>query len=79
MSQEKVDRKKWEKANRKMLNRREKIRRRVSTGAAALLCAAAIVFIGYSAYDVVTETDETTSIEINLSSISDYQDALQAD
>ena len=79
MSQEKVDRKKWEKANRKMLNRREKIRRRVSTGAAALLCAAAIIFIGYSAYDVVTETDETTSIEINLSSISDYQDALQAD
>ena len=79
MSQEKVDRKKWEKANRKMLNRREKIRRRVSTGAAALLCAAAIIFIGYSAYDVVTETDETTSIEINLSSISDYQDALTAD
>ena len=79
MSQEKVDRKKWEKANRKMLNRREKIRRRVSTGAAALLCAAAIIFIGYSAYDVVTQTDETTSIEINLSSISDYQSALQAD
>ena len=79
MSQEKVDRKKWEKANRKMLNRREKIRRRVSTGAVALLCAAAIIFIGYSAYDVVTETDETSSIEINLSSISDYEDTLQAD
>ena len=79
MSQEKVDRKKWEKANRKMLNRREKIKRRLSTGAVALVCAACIIFIGYSAYDVVTSTDEVETIEINLSSITDYQDSLSVD
>ena len=79
MSQEKVDRKKWEKANRKMLNRREKIKRRLSVSAVALVCAASIIFIGYSAYDIVTTSDETVEIEVNLSSIVDYQDALEAD
>ena len=79
MSQEKVDRKKWEKANRKMLNRREKRRRYLSTGAVAIVCAAAVFFIGYSAYDVVTTTDEVAEIEVNLSSISDYEEAIDVD
>ena len=79
MSQEKVDRKKWEKANRKMLNRREKIKNRLSVGAVALVCAASIIFIGYSAYDVVTTSDEIETIEINLSSIADYQDMIEVD
>ena len=79
MSQEKVDRKKWEKANRKMLNRREKRRRYLSTGAVALVCAASIIFIGYSAYDVATSSSEIEEIEINLSSISDYEETLSVD
>ena len=79
MSQEKVDRKKWEKANRKMLNRREKMKRRISTGLVSLVCAAAIVFIGYSAYDIAFTSDETTSVEVNLSSITDFETYLTAD
>ena len=77
MSQEKVDRKKWEKANRKKLNRREKIRRRFSAGIITVLCAAAVFFIGYSAYDIATATSEWVTVD--LSAINDYATLVSAD
>ena len=62
-----------------MLNRKEKMKRRISTGLVSLVCAAAIVFIGYSAYDIATTSDETVFLEVNLSSITDYETQLTAD
>ena len=52
MSQAKVDRYKEEKANRKKVMRKEKIANRLCKCAVAVVAAALVVWIGYSAYNM---------------------------
>ena len=52
MSQAKVDRYKEEKANRKKVMRKEKVANRLRKCAVAVVAAALVVWIGYSAYNM---------------------------
>lgn len=81
MSQAKVDRYKQEKANRKKIMRKEKRLLFLEKLGGCLLCAAVIVWLGYSVYDSVQKSDdtaaETITTEVNLDSIYDYYATLQ--
>ena len=54
MSQEKVDRYKEEKANRAKIQKKEKRTLFLEKCAIAAVCVAAISWIGYSAYNLIT-------------------------
>lgn len=78
MSQEKVDRYKKDKANRKQIMRRQKIERIAGTCAAALVCAAIIVWAGFGVYQKLNSSSNSTAVttEVDLSSINDYVSGL---
>ena len=83
MSQEKVDLKKEQKKNRKKLNRKAKVQRVVGTLCAILVFAAAIAWVGFSAYDKYQKNQEAleaaAEVEytpIDVSALSDYVSGL---
>lgn len=81
MSQEKVDRKKELKYNRKKIVKRQKIQRVVSGIAAGVIGIALVVWIGYSFYGKYEEyqKENKSAVTVDMSSISDYLDALAED
>lgn len=81
MSQAKVDRYKEEKANRKKIMKKEKIKRTVTAVCSTVVCIAVIGWVGYSAYGYFQSSKEEnpTKTEIDLSALSDYMSTLYAD
>ena len=79
MSQEKVDRYKQEKANRKVILKREKRKRIAARIAGTVVCVAIVGWIGYSAYDSMEKKAAAAQTEVNVSAITDYLDTLTAD
>lgn len=79
MSQAKVDRYKQEKANRKKIMRREKIKHSIATVCGTVVCIAVIGWVGYSAYGYFRSQDEKTptQTEVDLSALDDYMSSLQ--
>lgn len=77
MSQEKVERYKKEKANRKQIMKREKLKSRVAGACGILVCAALIGWAGYSGYVKWEEAQPTKYTEINTDAISDYLNGLE--
>ncbi len=79
MSQEKVDRYKQEKANRKVILKREKRKRIAARIITTVVCAAIVGWIGYSVYDSAEKKAATTQTEVNVSAVTDYLESLTAD
>ena len=79
MSQAKVDRYKEEKANRKKVMRKEKIANRLRKCAVAVVAAALVVWIGYSAYDIYETNRPKQTAEINYDAIDNYQQGLDSE
>ena len=82
MSQEKVDRYKEHKKNRKKIMKREKLERALMKLLGGVVCAAVVVWIGYSAVHMTktSSTDttaETTGYVIDTSAIDSYLQSLQ--
>ena len=81
MSQAKVDRYKEEKKNRKKIMAREKVRNLLLKICGGVLCAAIVVWIGYSAVHM-TKTDssdtttETASYTLDTSALDSYMQSL---
>ena len=81
MSQQKVDRYKKQKNNRDKIQRREKWELRLEKVAITVVCIAAVGWIGYSAYDLVTREDpdaeqEVVTTEMDVTPLSDYLSGL---
>lgn len=72
MSQEKVNKHKEEKANRKVILKKEKRKKIAGRIAGSIVCLAIVGWLGYSAYDSVTKNMAASQTDINLSGISDY-------
>lgn len=81
MSQKKVDQYKKEKANRKQIMKREKIKRRAVAACSTVVCAAVIGWVGYSAFGYFHNQNEKTptQTEVDLTAISDYMSALTSE
>lgn len=83
MSQKKVDAYKEQKANRQKIMKREKNMLRLEKLIAAVVCAAVVVWVGYSVHDKVTQSSsaETEQVvtEINASALDDYYASLNAE
>lgn len=81
MSQQKVDRYKKQKNNREKIQRREKWELRLEKFAIAVVCIAAVGWIGYSAYDLATREDpneeqEVVTTEMDVTALTDYLNGL---
>lgn len=84
MSQEKVDRYKEEKTNRAKIQKKEKRILFLEKCAIAAVCVAAIGWIGYSAYNLITRPDpdkaqETVTTEMDVNALNDYLAGLSAE
>ena len=81
MSQEKVDRYKKEKANRVKIRKKEKRALFFEKLAIAVVCLAALGWIGYSAYGLATREDpdaekEVVTTEMDVTALTDYLNGL---
>lgn len=78
MSQEKVDRYKEEKANRKQILKRNKIKKTVYTILGTVASLAVVAWIGYSGYGYFQSQKEANkpSTEIDISAATDYLSGL---
>ncbi len=77
MSQEKVDQRKYEKANRKQLETKKKLKFRIAQLATMVVCAAIIVFIGYSIYNTAQNmSSDVETTTVNIDAISLFEDAI---
>ncbi|MCI8483528.1 MAG: hypothetical protein HFH41_04225 [Lachnospiraceae bacterium] len=78
MSQKKVDRYKEEKANRKKIMKREKIKRSIATVCGTLASIAVIGWVGYSAYGYFHKQEEKNPVqtEIDISALNEYLSGL---
>lgn len=74
MSQEKVDRYKEQKAHRQEIYKKEKRILALEKAAGILVCAAVVVWIGYSVYGKVTAAQDAKVIEtvMDATAIDDY-------
>ena len=72
MSQAKVDRYKEEKANRKKVMRKEKIANRLRKCAVAVVAAALVVWIEYSAYNMYESSRPVKEAEVNYQSVDTF-------
>ena len=70
MSQAKVDRYKEEKANRKKVMRKEKVANRLRK--CAVVAAALVVWIGYSAYNMYESSRPVKEAEVNYQSVDTF-------
>lgn len=73
MSQEKVDKYKKEKANRKQIMQKQKVRHLLRRCIVAVLGLALVCWIGYSAYGVYEDSRPQESTEVDYSAITDYE------
>jgi cell division protein FtsL len=82
MSQKKVDAYKSQKAKRDKIAKKEKLELILEAAIGILIAVVMVVWIGYSVYDKVTETDETETVvaetTINTSALDDYVSGLSA-
>lgn len=72
MSQAKVDRYKEEKANRKKVMRKEKVANRLRKCAVAVVAAALVVWIVYSAYNMYESSRPVKEAEVNYQSVDTF-------
>lgn len=81
MSQEKVNRNKELKHNRRKIVKRQKIQRIAAGIAAAVVCAALVVWIGFSLYNKYEDyqKENTSAVSVDMSSISEYLNSLSGD
>lgn len=84
MSQAKVDRYKEEKKNRKKIMRKEKIENTILKISGWVVCAAVVVWIGFSAVNASKSSSsdtaqETTAYTLDTSALDDYMSSLQQD
>ncbi len=84
MSQAKVDRYKEEKKNRRQIMKRQKIESTLMKLAGVVVCAAIVVWIGFSVVNLSKKdssdtTSETTSYTLDASALDDYLQGLNAD
>lgn len=81
MSQEKVNRYKEEKANRKKIMKREKIKKVILSISGSVVGICLVVWLGYSGYNFfrTQKTENPTKTEIDLSAATDYLDTLFVD
>lgn len=76
MSQAKVNKYKEDKANRKQIMQKEKRNRVISRIIVAVICLAAVCWIGYSAVDSITTKIETAQTEVDLSAVDNYLNSM---
>lgn len=76
MSQAKVDRYKAEKANRKEIMKKEKMKKTLHRCVTAVVCAAIVGWFGYSVYGTYESNKAKESVEIDYSAISDFTSTL---
>ena len=79
MSQEKVDRYKQEKANRKQLMRKQKMRGIIRKGVLTIAALALVGWLGFSAYDMYESGKERVVAEVIYDSVTDYLNSLSAE
>ncbi len=72
MSQEKVTKYKEEKANRKELMKKAKQKKTIRNTVTAVICVAAIGWIGYSAVDYWETNQPRQEVEVDYSAIDEY-------
>lgn len=72
MSQEKVDRYKNEKANRKKIMKKQKIKHAMSLTLVTLICVVCVGYIGYSAYGLYESNKTVETTEVNIDAINEY-------
>lgn len=81
MSQEKVDKKKFEKTHRKSLLRKKKLEEFLSIACVCVIAVGIVAWIGFSVYTKVEDSKEanTTSqfYEIDSSALQEYLGSLQ--
>lgn len=78
MSQAKVDKYKEEKANRKEIMKKEKMKHMVRRCIVSLCGLALVVWLGYSAYNVYEESQPKESVAVNYEAVTTYQQELAA-
>ena len=79
MSQAKVDRYKEEKANRKKIMKKQKMKSAIAAACGTVVCVAVVGWIRYSAYGYFRTQDEKspqTQTEVNMDALSEYMTAL---
>lgn len=76
MSQEKVDRYKKDKANRKQIMRKQKMKGIVRKVVVSLAALALVGWLGYSAWELHDSNKVRPVAEVNYDSISDYLNTL---
>ena len=74
MSQKKVDKYKEYKYNRKKINKKEKLLRRVEIGIAIAIVCVFVGWFAYSIYDSLTRTDGEEEIVATEWNVNDYMD-----
>lgn len=81
MSQEKVDRYKAQKARRHEIYKKEKRLLALEKLAGILICAAVVVWVGYSVYGKVTATQNAKVVEtvMDVTAIDDYLSELNTE
>ncbi len=77
MSQEKVNRYKKEKANRKQIMKKEKIKSIAARTAGVVVCAALIGWAGYSGYMKWESSRPAVTTEISIDALSEYLGGLE--
>ncbi len=72
MSQEKVERYKKEKANRKQIVKRQKMKNYLLNASVAVVIFVLIGWIGYSAFHVYQSGQERTAVEADYEAVDSY-------
>ena len=76
MSQEKVDKYKHQKAHRKEIMRKERMKSLVRRSVLAVLAIALVVWLGFSAHDSWVRNQPRNVAEVNFDSITEYMNSL---
>ncbi len=76
MSQEKVNRYKQEKANRKQIMKKQKMKNYFLNASAALVAIVLVGWIGFSAFHVYQNGQERTVVEANYEAVDTYLNGL---
>lgn len=77
MSQAKVDRYKKEKAGRKKMMRREKIKKGIRRGVYSLVALCIALGIGFTVYSGMQDKKPRTQIQVNYDSLNSYMSTVQ--
>ena len=77
MSQEKVAKYKEQKANRKEIMKKEKQQKMIRNIVTAIVCVAAIGWVGYSAVDKIVDNLPREAVEIDYTAIDEYLAGLE--